>query len=508
MNYPVEQAVLAAIAALEAVQASSGALGLQSVHRIANRLESIVHDSEFVELRILASRIGANKTLEEAQSITSELNEIFKKRIAARAETLKSKSTTILLIEDDRLTARVLADHLAGPEREVLVATDAQQAQRLLRDYDVALIILDLVLPDADGRDLLVDLRSSPVTSATPILIVTAQHDPAIHTECFALGADGFLLKPVTSTLLRSSVFALLHHAAERKLSGYEDRLTGLPNRSAFMTALQRSAPLVQRHRESMSVAMIDLDHFKSINDQYGHAMGDEVLRRVAETIATTLRTSDMVARYGGEEFCAYFPNTHVDGAVSVLRRSLHTVRELEFFPENSVPFNVTFSAGVAELKGGQSAEEALAEADRYLYVAKNAGRNRVISGAEAGDLPRPSVLLVEDDPKVADLVRRLLDREGYEVHVYGDGGDALLGAAEHDFVLAIIDLNLPTVNGFGLVAELRRQRKFIKLPIVMLTGSDNEEDVVHGFELGISDYVTKPFFAAELVARINRLLA
>src|SRR5207253_3937170 len=119
------------------------------------------------------------------------------------------------------------------------------------------------------------------------------------------------------------SVFALLHHAAVRKLSGYQDRLTGLANRSAFLNALQRSAPLVQRHRESMSVAMIDLDNFKSVNDQYGHAMGDEVLRRVAQTIATTLRTSDMVARYGGEEFCAYFPNTSVDGAVSVLRRSL-----------------------------------------------------------------------------------------------------------------------------------------------------------------------------------------
>src|SRR5207253_11044315 len=163
MSYPIEQAVLAAIAALEAVQATSGTLGLQSIHRIANRLESIVHDSELVELRVLAGRIVASTTLDEAQSITRELSDVFNKRIAARGETLKAKTTTILLIEDDRLTARIVADHLAGPEREVLVATDAQQAQRLLRDYDVALIVLDLVLPDADCRDLLVDLRSSPV---------------------------------------------------------------------------------------------------------------------------------------------------------------------------------------------------------------------------------------------------------------------------------------------------------------------------------------------------------
>jgi two-component system, cell cycle response regulator len=414
--------------------------------------------------------------------------------------------TTILIVEDDRLTARILADALTADGRTVRIAGSARQAEKVIREQEIGIILLDLVLPDGDGRDFLTRIRMTPATRAVPVIVITARKDAVSQAECFALGADALLAKPVQPAVLVAAVLAQLAHATERRLEGREDGLTGLPNRIAFMDALERTIPLAQRNNQPLALAMIDLDHFKSVNDSHGHAAGDEVLRVCAQTIGKMLRSSDYVARWGGEELCAFFPDTSAQGAVRAMEKALAAVRALEFRSGAAI-FGITFSSGVAALQHGGTVVDLLEEADRLLYVAKASGRNRIISPADEADPPKPRALLVEDDLAVASAVKRLLEREGFDVAHFADGTGVVSATQAEHFTIAIIDLDLPVIGGFDLVKKMRTMATAAKLPILFLTGSDEEDDIVRGFEVGANDYLVKPFHARELIARITRLL-
>ncbi|MBE7452455.1 MAG: sensor domain-containing diguanylate cyclase [Kofleriaceae bacterium] len=165
------------------------------------------------------------------------------------------------------------------------------------------------------------------------------------------------------------------------------DALTGLANRASFAESFGRIRPVCERAGSPLAVALVDLDRFKSINDTHGHAMGDEVLRRVATVVARALRSSDVVARWGGEELVVLLPDTDREGAVTALEKVLAAVRREVFVTATGATFSVSFSAGVAEVPRGASLEHAVTVADERLYAAKRAGRARVL-GASA--LARP----------------------------------------------------------------------------------------------------------------------
>jgi diguanylate cyclase (GGDEF)-like protein len=169
---------------------------------------------------------------------------------------------------------------------------------------------------------------------------------------------------------------------------GGRDALTGLVNRTALEQRFARERMLAERGGRSLCVAVIDLDRFKAVNDTYGHPAGDRVLRETARVVAACLRRTDIVARWGGEEFVVVLPDTTADGAARAMDKALEVVRELGFVGSDGARFNVTFSAGVAEVGVAESLEAAVARADVQLYRAKLAGRNRVFA-AVPGDAGR-----------------------------------------------------------------------------------------------------------------------
>lgn len=467
--------------------------GLRAAQRAAPEHESADAARRAAELAQLDSAAATS----DVESVIDQL----KQRLPAPETT-----GVILIVEDDRLTARVHADALADIESAVVIARNGAEAESLLRVHNVSIILLDLVLPDSDGRDLLVRMRASAATRSVPIVVITARMDAATQAECFALGADTLLPKPVDRDVLAALVAAQLDHAAELRTAGRIDRLTGLANRAALTDTIERLAPLARRTRNPLCVAMIDLDYFKAVNDTYGHDMGDTVLREAAQTIVRALRVSDLTARWGGEEFCVLLPDTTPSGAVRALSKALEAVREL-VFTSGKESFGISFSAGVAAIAPRGTWTEAVAEADRRLYMAKKSGRNRVFSVEDEADPPRPRILLVEDDEAVTGVVSALLDREGFAVVCHDDGESALQAAGAEHFALAIIDVNVPRLSGLALIERLRATPSCAKLPIVLLTGSVEEQDIVRGFEVGANDYITKPFLPGELAARVNRLV-
>jgi diguanylate cyclase (GGDEF)-like protein len=178
--------------------------------------------------------------------------------------------------------------------------------------------------------------------------------------------------------LIESDSRQLTDELTRVRLLSLTDELTGLPNRRAFMRRLEDEVARVQRYGFPLSFALIDLDHFKSINDEFGHAAGDEVLRVYSKNIMTVFRHHDMVARYGGEEFAVLLPNTDADGAVRALNKVRRRAAETRWQSNGMVSQVPSFSAGVSLFKPGESSSAFIERADKALYRAKRLGRDRI----------------------------------------------------------------------------------------------------------------------------------
>ena len=159
--------------------------------------------------------------------------------------------------------------------------------------------------------------------------------------------------------------------------------MTGLANRSALLEAYDRTMLISSRSGKPFSIGLLDIDHFKQVNDTYGHKTGDEVLKGLSNTVKNVLRKSDLMARWGGEEFVVLFPDTRVDGAKAALQKALDSIREELFLSEDKKEFHITFSAGISSVGNEQKVGEAIAKSDRFLYKAKASGRNRIISESD-----------------------------------------------------------------------------------------------------------------------------
>jgi diguanylate cyclase (GGDEF)-like protein len=461
---------------------------------------------------------GATYGFPEITEAARELEEASEQELGARAETLivtlreaaaggKGTRTGILVVEDDEEQSKFACEALGGPGFDLYEARTAAQAQAILEEKEVSLILLDLILPDSDGRNFLVKLRDRLATAAIPVVVLTVKNASQVRAECLALGADDFLEKPVPREKLKALVHDRLQKGSEIARELRRDPLTGLPNRAAFHEMFQRLRYGISPSPDVLSLGLLDLDNFASINDDYGPAMADQILRRAAALISRALRTTDFVARWSGSEFVVLFPKTEAVGAATALEKAQKVIRKESLPTGEGTSVQVSFSAGVAQVNEGARVEEVVAEADRYLYQAKSSGSERIVAAGDQVAVPRKRILVAEDDELIRLVVKRLLEREGYEVLPTVDGRAALEAAQADSCSMVVSDVRMPRMDGFELLTRLRQLPAYARVPIVMLTAMGSEEDVVRGYELGADDYIVKPFSSAELMARIRRLL-
>ncbi|UCD37264.1 MAG: response regulator [Fidelibacterota bacterium] len=475
---------------------------LDSIRRIAHTLRGSAGTVGYAEISDAAAQVE-----DAAENDVPLLLFKFLELIHKVATEGEDRRYGILIIEDDPIAARILQERLSTGNRDVFTAGTAAEAREFLGTEEIDLILLDLVLPDTDGRNLLMELRGRPDWTRVPVFVVSVKGSQAAKTECLALGADDYFEKPVDPEVLATAVSARLKRSSEMARESRTDPLTSLPNRAAFTETFQRAHSLATRSHDQLSLAILDLDRFKSINDTYGHRMGDEVLKRIGPVMTEALRQTDFIGRWGGEEFVVLFPKADPDGAARALRKALETFSAETFTVEEKTLSRVTFSAGVTAVSEEASVEEAVAEADHLLYLAKESGRNQVLTrGVKIAEVAK-KILLAEDDNVVASVVKHRLGKEGFEVIHFPDGTSAWRAAPELEVSLAILDVKMPGMDGFELLGNLRKLVAFRGIPIMMLTSMGNEEDIVRGFELGADDYVMKPFSPVELLARIRRLV-
>jgi len=294
---------------------------------------------------------------------------------------------TILVVDDE--PANILAlGSLLKHEYRVRVANSGEKALRLLQEGGQPhpdLILLDIQMPGMDGYGVCQRIKADPATRDIPIIFVNALDAASDEERGLNLGAADYIAKPFNRAIVRARVRT--HMSLKRKNDLLEqmalfDGLTGIPNRRHFDDQLQRESKRSLRQGGSLSLLMMDIDHFKDFNDHYGHGIGDQCLQKVAETLKATLsRPSDMIARYGGEEFVALLPGADANGAREVAEKLRAAVQGLAIPHESSSTAPVvTLSLGCATYSSeapGAALDGLLKSADEALYSAKRAGRNR-----------------------------------------------------------------------------------------------------------------------------------
>lgn len=285
----------------------------------------------------------------------------------------------VLLVEDQMFVAQLVARALTQQGHNVTIAGSGAMAFKLLEDGDPDALIMDLTLPDCDGDELVTVIRHRGRLAATPILYLSGEADMDRQRAALMAGGDGFMRKPAppaelvrwveTATARRDRLLRHLRH----------DGLTGLLVNAAFRELLRRALAAGQRGATPVSVALIDVDRFKHVNDTHGHGVGDQVLRRLGRMLRTDRRATDAVGRLGGEEMALLLPGTEASHAQTVVDGLRQRFRAERFIGAEGAQFSVSFSAGIAEARPMESGDAVLHRADEALYRAKRDGRDRVL---------------------------------------------------------------------------------------------------------------------------------
>ncbi|MBB3190613.1 diguanylate cyclase [Halomonas cerina] len=298
---------------------------------------------------------------------------------------LDSTLQTVLIVDDSPDIHRLISARLSAEGVALLHAHDAVEGLAIAREQLPDLILLDLEMPGTDGMTLFSQLKEESALDAIPVIFLTGTLDVTTKVQAFELGAVDYVTKPFDAIELKARVRAALRTKRYQDLLATKariDALTGLWNRGYLTDQLAVEVSALIRHGSPVALIMVDIDHFKRINDTHGHPFGDIVLQRVAQVLGQATRDNDVVCRYGGEEFAIILRDTSSVGAVSIAQRLCHAVAAITF-RQGRETVQVTASFGVAgsdqcDDHDAVSADTLLEAADMALYAAKSAGRNRV----------------------------------------------------------------------------------------------------------------------------------
>lgn len=296
-----------------------------------------------------------------------------------------------LLIIDDSIDALEVAKaRLAKENLDILCAEGGKQGLELARREKPDAILLDLDMPDMSGFDVCRELKADIDLCMTPVLFLSASSTAEDKVKGLDLGAVDYVTKPFDAFELRARVRAALRtkHLQDLLIEhAHIDPLTGLPNRRALMERLRSEWARIERHGGQLSFLLADVDHFKQINDTYGHHIGDELLKEVAHAIARQCRASDLPARYGGDEFAIIAPCALAPGAARLAERCRQEIANVRILVKGE-SIQTTASFGVADATDMPTSDALIERADQTLYQVKNSGRNAVgISGEGMSEL-------------------------------------------------------------------------------------------------------------------------
>lgn len=424
----------------------------------------------------------------------------------------------ILLIDDDVELVAYLKESLEKQNYYVSIALSAERGLKIFYETKPDLILLDILLPDISGIEVLNQIIGKAKKERIPIIIISGEYSKATQLHAYKLGVMDFLSKPVDIDIFMALIKNRFELKREWQDSIIVDELTGAFNRKHFNQVMKQLICDFKRTERVFSLALIDLDYFKKINDTYGHLIGDEVLQSLSELVQSSIRMEDTFCRFGGEEFAVFLPNTDASSALTVIQRIQERFAATDFFAKNEI-FHVTFSSGISEVTEAENiTDKIVEEADQALYASKDAGRNQttlyndhLLSTKKHSVL---NVIIVDDDALIRRIVTHQIDtwepEDIAEVNIssFANGLDFLQSdwySMDEKYII-LLDGVMPDLDGVEVLERIRKTYPEVNILVIMLTGRNNQADIVHALQMGADDYVVKPVHMPELLSRMERL--
>ncbi|WP_269533820.1 diguanylate cyclase [Chitinimonas sp. BJYL2] len=292
----------------------------------------------------------------------------------------EDEDTYRVLVVEDSITASKLIQRTLrenGIDSEAII--NPAEVLGALQRYQPDLILMDMYMPDCTGVEAARVVRQHPEFLSIPIIYLSGETDVALQIDALRLGGDQFLTKPFNPVILNAVVKSKIERYRLLRRSMFHDSLTGLLNHTSSKQRLDAAVAMASAAETPLAVAMIDIDHFKQVNDRYGHPIGDQIIRSLAWLLKQRLRNSDVIGRYGGEEFLVGLPGATTEQAFDVLDRIRRDFAQIRHAFGDST-FTSSFSAGVAGFPNLNTGEALVKDADVALYEAKRGGRNRVVA--------------------------------------------------------------------------------------------------------------------------------
>ena len=454
------------------------------------------------------------------------------------------KEARILVIDDDQATTEIIKKYLQSSEfKNVETLNDSTLALEKISAYEPDLVLLDLIMP-VNGTFILGQIRSDRKLCQTPVLALTSTTTEDIRAKLLNLGANDFLNKPIVAnelfarvrnTLSSKVAYDNLKRQSEQlKQDVLRDTLTNTANRRAFDFELNRKMLEWNRQRTHFALLMIDIDHFKNVNDTFGHQAGDRALQFVAETIGSKTREIDLVCRVGGEEFAVIMPvSTKLESTRAAERIRKEVESQAIMLKGQKV--HLTISIGVTNTLKGDDTSLIYRRCDAALYSSKQRNRNcstfhdgssclpvenvttqrtsriaKPVDTPESISVTSSKVMIIDDEPSTAIVVKKYLKTAGFErLLVETDSTKAIQRITEEKPDILLMDIHMPEISGLEIIEQIRTQKGIASTPVVFLTSSTDSDIRVKALNLGANDFLNKPVVVSELVARVkNTLLA
>lgn len=283
----------------------------------------------------------------------------------------------VLVVDDDEMLARHYVQTLSAAGMEASALTEPARLLDVLAEHQPEIVLLDLYMPGCSGLEALRVIRQDSQYASLPVVFLSTETGLAQQQNAMKIGAEDFLTKPISDANLIMAVTVRAERFRALSMLIRQDSLTGLLNHIAFKLRLEGEIDRSRREHQPISLAMLDIDHFKKINDTYGHPVGDRVIKGLAQLLSKRLRKFDIIGRYGGEEFVVAMPNTRPALAIDIMNELRESFGKLRF-ESSQGEFTCTFSCGVAAALSPDNAASLVNAADDALYQAKRSGRNRV----------------------------------------------------------------------------------------------------------------------------------
>lgn len=290
-------------------------------------------------------------------------------------------SKVLVIDDDDALMADMITEELKRGKFQVSCLTSPLRILELLAEIRTDLLVIHAEMKGLGGFELCRTLRAMPEWQTLPIILVGESYSDEVRIAAYRSGADDYVSSASEEGMIKTCVEARLERSRTVQERADRDGLTGLLIRRAFNDALMSQMALARRRGSTVAVCLIDLDHFKSINDTYGHIAGDRVLSALGRLLSSSFRVEDLRGRWGGEEFVVAFSDESAESAKAILERARKEFVRFYFDGEHGERFQAAFSAGVACYpEAGETIEDVFKVADRRLYAVKEAGRNNIFA--------------------------------------------------------------------------------------------------------------------------------